>query len=67
MPIKITVGSPVLTINQGSTILVTNQRGEIDPQSEQGLFAGDTRFVSFYQIYITGEKWDLLSSSAVSY
>ena len=67
MPVKITVGSPVLTINQGSTILVTNQRGEIDPQSEQGVFAGDTRFVSFYQIYINGEKWDLLSSSAVSY
>ncbi len=39
MPVKITVGSPVLTINQGSTILVTNQCGEIDPQSEQGLFA----------------------------
>ena len=29
-----------------------DQRCEIDPDSEQGLFAEDTRFVSFYQIYL---------------
>ncbi len=67
MPIKIRVGSPVLTINQGGTFMVTDQRGEINPKSSHGVFAGDTRFVSVYQIYINGEKWDLLSSSAVSY
>ena len=67
MPIQIRVGSPVLTINQGGTFMVTDQRGEINPKSSHGVFAGDTRFVSVYQIYINGEKWDLLSSSAVSY
>jgi glycogen debranching enzyme len=67
MPIQIKVGPPVLTINQGSTFMVTDQRGEINPQSEQGIFAGDTRFVSFYQLYLNGERWELLTSSAVSY
>ena len=61
------MGPPVITINQGSTFMVTDQRGEIDPESEQGLFAGDTRFVSLYQLYIKGARWQLLSSSAASY
>ena len=67
MPVKITVGPPVITVNQGNTFMVTDQRGEIDPVSEQGVFAGDTRFVSFYQISINGSTWELLSSSAVNY
>ena len=67
MPVEITVGPPVITINQGNTFMVTDQRGEIDSESEQGIFAGDTRFVSFYQLYINGARWQLLSSSAVSY
>ena len=40
MPVQITVGPPVITINQGSTFMVTDQRGEIDSESEQGVFAG---------------------------
>jgi len=67
MPVQVHVGPPVITINQGSTFMVTDERGEIDPESEQGVFAGDTRFVSFYKLYINGEPWQLLSSSAVSY
>ncbi len=51
MPVQITVGPPVITINQGSTFMVTDQRGEIDPESEQGVFVGDTPFVSVYQLY----------------
>src|SRR2546425_764536 len=45
MPIEIKVGTPALTISQDRTFMVTNERGEIDSTSEQGLFAGDTRFV----------------------
>src|SRR3970040_838311 len=52
MPIEVKVGPPVLTINQGSTFIVTDERGEIDPESEQGVFAGDTRFVSFHRLFI---------------
>ena len=32
MTIEIKVGPPVITINQGSTFMVTDQRGEIDPR-----------------------------------
>ena len=67
MPVEIHVGRPTITINQGSMFMVTDQRGEIDPESEQGVFADDTRFVSFLQIYLNGARWQLLSSSAVSY
>jgi glycogen debranching enzyme len=65
--VELRVGPPGLTISQDRTFLVTDQRGEIDPLSEQGLFAGDTRFVSFYKLYINDERWELLTSSAVSY
>ncbi len=67
MSVQIKVGPPVITINQGSTFMVTDERGEIDTESEQGVFAGDTRLVSFYQLYINGAQWQLLNSSAVSY
>jgi hypothetical protein len=33
MPIEITIGPPVLTINQGSTFLVTDLKGEIAASS----------------------------------
>src|SRR5437867_2642933 len=39
MPIQIRIGPPVLTINQGSTIMVTDQRGQIASRSDfAGLF-----------------------------
>src|SRR3569833_4544674 len=67
MPVEITVGPPVLTINQGSAFMVTDQRGESDSESEQGVFSGDTRFVSYYALYINGSPWQLLTSAAVHY
>jgi glycogen debranching enzyme len=67
MPVELKVGPPGLTISQDRTFMVTDERGEIDPQSEQGLFAGDTRFVSFYKLYVNEEPWELLTSSTVSY
>ncbi len=67
MPVELKVGPPGLTISQDRTFMVTNERGEIDPLSEQGLFAGDTRFVSFYKLYVNDEHWELLTSSTVSY
>src|SRR5919202_518787 len=67
MPVEGKVGPPTITINQGSTFMVTDQRGAIDAASEQGVFAGDTRFVSHYQLFIDGKPWELLTSSAVNY
>ena len=54
MPVEIKVGPPVITINQGTAFMVTDERGEIDGASEQGVFAGDTRLVSHYRLYING-------------
>jgi glycogen debranching enzyme len=67
VPTEVTVGPPVLTINQGNTFMVTDERGEIDPESEQGVFTGDTRFVSFYQLYINQARWELLTSATTAY
>jgi len=67
MAIEIRVGPPVITINQGGTFMVTDPRGEINFESEQGVFSGDTRFVGFYKVYINLEPWELLTSSTVSY
>ncbi len=67
MPVELTVGPPVLTINQGSTFMVTDLGGEIADDSETGLFASDTRFVSTYRIYANGESWQRISSAATEY
>lgn len=67
MPVQISVGPPVIAINQGNTFMVTNLDGEIQADSEQGVFAGDTRFVSHYHYYCNGLRWHRLSSSATTY
>ena len=47
--------------------MVTDERGEIDAGSQQGIFAGDTRLVSHYKLYINGLPWQMLTSCAVQY
>src|SRR5205085_4370684 len=67
MPVEIKVGPPVLTINQGTQFMVTDERGEIDGEKEQGVFGGDTRLLSYYALYVNGAPWTLLTSAAVQY
>ncbi len=67
MSVEVSVGPPVLTINQGSTFMVTDLSGEIAADSEQGVFAADTRFVSYWGVYANGEPWERLTSSPTSY
>jgi glycogen debranching enzyme len=67
MPVEISVGPPVLTINQGGTFMVTELSGEIAADGEQGLFANDTRFVSYYAISANGEPWRRVTSSTPVY
>src|SRR5260370_39772395 len=67
MSVKISVGPPVLTINQGSTFMVTDLSGEIAADGEQGLFASDTRFVGYYPISANGEPWSRITSSTPVY
>jgi glycogen debranching enzyme len=67
MGVEIKVGPPAITINRGSTFMVTDLQGEIDQTKAQGVFAEDTRFISTYQLYINDKPWMLVTSSAVTY
>jgi glycogen debranching enzyme len=67
MPIEIKVAPPGLTISQGRTFMVTNQRGEITPRSEEGVFAVDTRFLSYYHLHINNQHWDLVNSCQLTF
>ncbi|MGZ4439292.1 MAG: amylo-alpha-1,6-glucosidase [Gaiellaceae bacterium] len=55
-----------LTILEGSTFCICDERGEIDGQTH-GLFADDTRFLSLLRLTVNGEKPLLLSSGKVDY
>lgn len=67
MALEISVGPPVLTIHQNSTFMVTDLNGEITGEGELGVFASDTRFLSYYAISANGEPWTRLTSSATAY
>src|SRR5947209_16651695 len=67
MPIEIQVGPPSITISQGRTFMVTDQRGEIHPQTDAGVYAIDTRFISSYHLYINSEPLVLVNSSQLSF
>lgn len=67
MALEVTVGPPVLTVNNGYTFLVSELDGSITSASDQGLYARDTRYLSGYQLYINGQRWTLLNSGAVAY
>ncbi|HZR43790.1 MAG TPA: glycogen debranching N-terminal domain-containing protein [Ktedonobacteraceae bacterium] len=67
MSIEIKVGPPVITISQGRTFMITNMAGEILPDSDQGIYAIDTRFVSFYRLYINRVPLQVVNSSQLSF
>ena len=67
MAMQVTIGPPVITINHGSTFLVSEFDGSITDASDQGFYSRDTRYISRYQIYIDGRAWTLLNSGAIAY
>lgn len=67
MPVEIKVGPPVLTISQGRTFMVTNPRGEIESGTDLGVYANDTRFLSFYRLYINRQPLQRVDSSQLSF
>ena len=67
MAVEIKVGPPVLTINQGNTFMITTEDGEIDREEPLGIFAQDTRFISYYHFFIDMQQWKLLTSSQIQY
>jgi glycogen debranching enzyme len=67
MPAEISVGPPLLTINNDCTFMVTDLDGHISADSEQGVFSKDTRFVSYYEISANGQPWERLTSNTLTY
>src|SRR5215212_9127241 len=55
-----------LTILEGSTFCICDERGDIDGET-QGLFADDTRFLSRLRLTVNGAKPLLLSAGKVEY
>ncbi|MBD2364436.1 amylo-alpha-1,6-glucosidase [Anabaena minutissima FACHB-250] len=64
---RINVGSPNLTINHGRTFMVSDLDGNINPETSQGIFADDTRFLCYYACYINGKNWIRLTSTTTAY
>jgi glycogen debranching enzyme len=67
MPVEIAVGPPVLSINQDATFMVTSLDGQIEGDTELGIYADDTRFVSYWAIFADGAPWVRLTSAATAY
>lgn len=67
MTIEIKVGPPVITISQGRTFMVTDRKGFVNTDSDQGVYAIDTRFISFYHIYINRVPWNLINSNQLTF
>ena len=67
MPIEIRVGPPTITASQGRTFMVTTQSGEITAHTDQGVYALDTRFVSFYRLYLNNSPLAVINSSQLSF
>ncbi|MGG4145828.1 amylo-alpha-1,6-glucosidase [Paenibacillus algorifonticola] len=51
-------------IKENQLFLITDKNGDISPESGNGLYTSDTRFLSRFEIDINGQKPVLLSSSA---
>jgi hypothetical protein len=67
MAIEVTVGPPLITINQGNTFVLCEPNGCITADTDQGIYSRDTRYVSNYDLFADGERWILQTSGAVTY
>ncbi len=67
MVLKIAVGPPRLSINQGHSVLITDRDGQIPWPSDKGLYFYDTRVISSWNIYANGEPWQLLNAGNITH
>ncbi len=67
MPIEIKVGPPHITISQGRTFMVTDRRGFINTSTDEGVYDVDTRFISFYHVFINRVPWLPINSSQLAF
>ncbi len=67
MPIEITVAPPGITISQGRTFMLTANNGEIRTHTDEGVYAIDTRFISYYALFINRQPWDFINASQLTF
>ena len=67
MRLEITIGPPLLTINQGQTVLACEPDGRIQGGSDKGLFFFDTRVISVYDLAANGASFKLLNAGPAYY
>ncbi len=67
MPTKVSVNSGIITINDGSSFLVTASDGSINDNLAQGFFVQDTRLISYYEISLNRNPLFLLASSSLNH
>ncbi len=67
MPTKVSVNPGQITINDGSTFLVTDSFGLIDDNLAQGFFVKDTRLISYYEVSLNRDRLLLLASSPLDH
>src|SRR6266542_1045971 len=67
MGIEVTVGPPLITINRGDHLVLSEPDSCITAYTDQGIYSRDTRYVSNYEIFADGERWILQNSGALAY
>ncbi len=67
MTLPIQVGPATITINRHDRVVVCQPDGRIERHAEEGFFAGDTRFISGYGLWLNGLRPLLLNSSPIQF
>ena len=67
MRLEITIGPPLLTVNQGHTVLACEPDGQIHDGTDKGLFFFDTRVMSVYNLAANGVPFKLLNAGYIYY
>lgn len=67
MPTKVIINPGLITINDGSSFLVTASDGSINSNLPQGFFVRDTRLISYYEISLNRYPLVLLASSNITH
>ncbi|MFN8622099.1 MAG: glycogen debranching N-terminal domain-containing protein [Chloroflexota bacterium] len=65
LSLPIQVGPDSITISRDDRFLVCSPDGRIAPDAEQGFFASDTRFVSGWDVTLSGQHPVLLSAAPI--
>jgi hypothetical protein len=67
MPTQVTVNPGLITINDGSSFLVTASDSSLDDNQAQVFFVRDTHLISYYEVSLNRYRLVLLASSNLNH